>query len=171
MNLKIIAFDLDDTLIDTSSLLIPIAGTPEFEKRIQEPLPLLPGASENLEYLSKKYSLVLVTQGQKKFQQFKIESAQIKKYFSKIYIVDPKVENLNKKDLFRQCLLDFKISGSQALSIGNRRSTDIRLAKMNSYKTCLFQHGEHQDEKPEEPEDYPDFETHSHLNLIEICKL
>ena len=57
MKIQLIVFDLDDTLLDTWRLLIPIARTQAFEDRIKQELPLMPGALENLKALSGKYKL------------------------------------------------------------------------------------------------------------------
>ena len=59
----------------------------------------------------------------------------------------------------------------QFLSIGNRRSTDLREAKRQGGMTCLFRYGEHQNELVECPEDIPDFVTDNHAELIRICGL
>ena len=99
MPIKLIVFDLDDTLLDTTTLLIPIAKTPAFEKRIREPLPLLPGALENLIRLEAKYQLVLLTQGRLDAQQAKIKSTGIESFFNVCYIADPK-NSETKADYF-----------------------------------------------------------------------
>lgn len=163
MKPKIIAFDLDDTLLDTTSLLIPIAKTPAFFERIKQPLPLMPGALENLEYLSKKYTLVIVTMGHVPSQQQKVSSLNIKHFFTNFYFADP-AKRENKKDIFSKL-------GDSFLSIGNRRSMDIREAKLAGGLTCLFKYGEHQNESIEVPEDRPDFEVENHNQLIKVCQL
>ncbi len=170
MNLKLIVFDLDDTLLDTTRLLIPIANTPEFEKRISSSLPLMPSAKENLEYLKKKYTLVLLTQGKPKFQEQKIDSLKIRDFFKKIYIANAEIGE-TKADLFPEILKDFSCSPIEMLSIGNRMSTDIREAKKVGGWTCWFRYGEHQNEKVECAEDKSDFEIGNHQELISTCHL
>ncbi len=170
MNIKLIVFDLDDTLLDTMQILIPIARTPAFEKRIREPLPLLPGALENLHYLQKKYQLVLLTQGRTDAQKQKVQSIGIEAFFSHQYFADPSL-NQSKQQYFAQILKEFRLQPTEMLSIGNRRSTDIREAKKLGAQTCLFNYGEHQSEKPECPEDVPDFEILTHAELISTCHL
>lgn len=165
-----IVFDLDDTLLDTTRLLIPIANTPEFQQRIRSTLPLMDGASENLTVLSQKYQLCLVTMGNPETQRSKIQSLGIEKFFKKIYFANPE-NGQTKSNSFRQLLVDFGISPEEFLSIGNRRSVDIRLAKELGAKTCLFVHGEHQNEKIELPWDKPDHQIHHHHELISGCRL
>jgi putative hydrolase of the HAD superfamily len=170
MAIKLIVFDLDDTLLDTTTLLIPIARTPEFEKRIREPLPLMPGALENLQMLKTKYKLVLLTQGRTDAQEAKVASCGIKEHFTAYFIADPK-KSETKYDFFLKIKRQFQLQDGEFLSIGNRRSTDIREAKRAGGLTCLFKYGEHQNELPEVPQDHPDFETISHKDLIQICRL
>jgi putative hydrolase of the HAD superfamily len=167
--IKVVVIDLDDTLLDTTNLLIPIAKTPAFYKRIQEPLPLMPGALENLKYLQ-KYELVLLTMGHPESQKTKVRSLGIEKYFKNLYFADPQ-KNETKLIKFQQIVKDFSLLPNEFISIGNRRSTDIRDAKKVGGQTCLFNYGEHRDELPQMPEDYPDFEVQDHSNLIQTCRL
>ncbi|PIS11627.1 MAG: hypothetical protein COT73_03020 [Bdellovibrio sp. CG10_big_fil_rev_8_21_14_0_10_47_8] len=170
MKVQLIIFDMDDTLLDTTSLLIPIARTPAFEDRIRQPLPLMFGAKENLEALSKKYQLALLTQGRPEAQKQKVASLGIGPYFKKMYFADPSRAE-SKSLFFSQALRDFSLPAGQILSIGNRRSTDIREAKKLGMQTCLFLYGEHLNDPIEVPEDRPDFEVRSHQELIKICQL
>ena len=86
---KVVFFDLDDTLLDTSKILIPIFGTPAFEARIKEALPLMPGARETLDQLAAKYLLFLITQGETRIQQQKIQSLGIESFDSRPAELDP----------------------------------------------------------------------------------
>lgn len=170
MNIKVIVFDLDDTLLDTSKLLIPVAGTPDFFARIQQPLPTMEGAEENLKRLASKYDLALITQGNVKVQRQKLMSLALEHFFKKSYFVDSGAQE-NKQIYFQKILQDFQILPAQMLSVGNRRSTDIRGAKSLGAKTCLLRYGEHQNEAPEVAEDVPDYEIRNHQELIAVCKL
>lgn len=170
MKIKIIVFDLDDTLLDTTNILIPIARTPEFEKRIREPLPLLEGALENLEYLKNKYTLALLTQGRIDAQMQKVQSLGIGHYFQEQFFADP-LQHHTKGAFFSQIIETFQVKPNEVLSIGNRRATDIREAKKVGAQTCLFMYGEHLQEPAEVPEDIPDFQVQSHAELIDVCQL
>lgn len=170
MKIKLIVFDLDDTLLDTTELLIPIARTPAFEKRIREPLPLMPGALENLEYLKNNYILTLLTQGRIEAQMQKVKSLGIGHYFQDQFFADPS-QNQHKGQFFAHIIQTFQMLPDQVLSIGNRRTTDIREAKKVGAKTCLFKYGEHLNEEPVVPEDIPDFEVRNHQELIQVCQL
>jgi FMN phosphatase YigB (HAD superfamily) len=168
--IKAIIWDLDDTLLDTTRLLIPIARTPQFEARIREPLPLFEGAAENLRVLSEKYLCFLLTYGRVEAQKQKVESLGIRPFFREFYFADPAKQE-QKSDYFDLIPRQWGLSPSQVLSIGNRRSTDIGDAKVKGLQTCLFLYGEHQDEPILRPEDRPDFEVRHHQELILKCRL
>ncbi len=170
MKIKLIVFDLDDTLLDTTRLLIPIARTQAFEDRIVQPLPLMTGAKENLDYLFAKYDLVLLTQGRPDAQKKKIKSLGIGDFFKRIYIADPSA-NETKALCFQKILDDSGLPAENCMSIGNRRYTDIREAKKLGMKTCLFHYGEHADENVSQNEDVPDFTVIHHKELIPKCQL
>lgn len=168
--IEVIVFDLDDTLLDTSALLIPIAGTPAFESRIRQKLPPIPGAVENLEKLRQKHRLFLVTQGRVEFQRQKIESLGIARYFEECFVFEPGPGH-SKGTYFAQILSRTGAPASHHLSVGNRRATDLREAKKLGYQTCFFAHGEHVHDPVEVPEDLPDFEIRRHEELIPVCRL
>jgi len=170
VKIKVIAFDLDDTLLDTSRLLLPIAGRPEFFERIGKPLPLMAGALEILKSLTERYTLALVTQGATPVQKQKIASLGISGYFKKIYYVDVSA-NETKKTPFANILNEFQIHASELLSVGNRRSTDIRWAKFLGAKTCLFNYGEHRHETASNEDEIPDFQIESLTELVQVCHL
>ena len=154
--IKHLIFDLDDTLLDTTGLLIPLKDTPNFLSRISEPLPLMPGAWENLQYLKSKYRLYLLTQGQKELQKIKIKSLGIESLFHSIDIMDPHL-NQTKRQYFESFTERFGALAQEVMSIGNRRSTDIGPAKEMGFVTCWFAYGEHQDEEIKNPNEKTNF--------------
>ena len=168
--IKALIWDLDDTLLDTTRLLIPIARTPAFEKRIREPLPLMPGAAENLKILSQKYLCFLLTFGRVEAQRQKVESLRIQNFFRTCYFVDPQ-KNEMKGQYFKRIPIDWNLKPEEVLSIGNRRSTDIGEAKDQGLQTCHVLYGEHQDEPISRPADKADFEVRDHRELIALCHL
>jgi FMN phosphatase YigB (HAD superfamily) len=164
-----IVFDLDDTLLDTTGLLIPIAKTPAFEQRIQQSLPLMPGALENLNSLQKmQIQLFLLTQGREHFQKMKIQSLALEGYFLKVCIVDGVQQT--KRHGFEVLIQQHKLIPQRTLSIGNRRSTDLRFAKQLGMFTCLFHYGEHKDEEVFCPEDQEDLRIEDHFQLLPALK-
>lgn len=167
---KHLIFDLDDTLLDTTKLLIPIKDSPEFLNRIKSPLPLMPGARENLEYLFSKYTLHLLTQGRPQLQKQKIQSLEIEAFFSSITIVDPN-QHENKPEYFRTFCALHPTQPSLVMSIGNRKLTDLGPAKEVGFKTCWFAYGEHIDEESTSPFEKPDFIISNHFEMIKTCQL
>lgn len=170
MKIKVIAFDLDDTLLDTTSLLLPIAGLPSFFERIAQPLPWMTGAEDLVRRLKKKYRLALVTQGDPKVQQQKVKSIGLQDHFEKIYYVNSAAGEI-KKNSFQSILTDFRVSPDELLSIGNRRSTDIKWAKILGAHTCLFNYGEHRHEEASSEDEIPEFEIDRLEDLEHKCRL
>jgi putative hydrolase of the HAD superfamily len=167
---KHLIFDLDDTLLDTTQLLLPIKDTPEFFKRIAEPLPLMPGALENLKYLKNRYKLHLLTQGNPQLQEIKIRSLNISSFFDSIWIADPK-KNQGKKEYFASFCEAHSALAKEVMSIGNRKSTDIGPAKEMGFYTCWFAYGEHSSEEISNPNEKPDFIILNHFEMIKTCRL
>ncbi|MFS4459412.1 HAD hydrolase-like protein [Bdellovibrio sp. HCB2-146] len=223
---RTLAFDLDDTLLDTSSLLVPLAArrsceamlaaglrcsleecmkmreelAPSFSHteiftkivdrygtntkgraihdaldRFYNPevpptLPLLEGALENLETLSKMYTMYLVTAGSQEAQVKKVQALGIQKYFKGVYILNGFIGE-KKETAFREILKIENHNPEALLSIGNRLSSEIRDGKRCGARTCYFAFGEHVGEKEEYPEDHPDFTITQHKDLIAACGL
>lgn len=168
--IKALIWDLDDTLLDTTTLLLPIARTPAFEKRIREPLPLLDGVMPTLQSLSQRYVFFLLTYGRPEAQNQKLDSMGIRSFFRACYFADPAKQE-TKGQYFERIPPEWGMHPSEVMSIGNRRSTDIGEAKDKGLQTCLFLYGEHQDEPIRREQENPDFEVRHHKELIQICRL
>lgn len=168
--IQLIVFDLDDTLLDTTSELLPIANTSAFLERLRRPLPLIPGAIQNLEYLVDRYQLALLTQGDPQIQKSKIKSLSISSFFKATYIAN-KSSGETKAQYFQKLPQEFNLQPQNILSIGNRLSTDLIPAKQLGFRTCHFHYGEHLDEVTKYPPQLIDFRVHSHQELISVCSL
>lgn len=167
---KHLIFDLDDTLLDTSKLLIPIKDTPDFFSRISQPLPLMPGAYENLVQLKPKYHLHLLTQGRPHLQKIKIQNLAIAHFFESITIMDPS-KSQTKADFFKAFQISCNCPPNQVMSIGNRKSTDLGPAKAVGFQTCWFAYGEHILEPETTWEEKPDFIIFNHFEMLKTCRL
>lgn len=226
MSIKAIAFDLDDTLLDTSGLLVPAAsrhafqllqkagltlsleecekfrldlirttshkdvfkklaaeyGTEEtmkavalankafYEPVLPEHLPLLPGAKENLEILSKKYHLYIVTAGYQEAQLNKVKSLGIAQYFKNVFVVNS-LEKERKLAPFKKILELENIQPRELLCIGNSLSSEIHDARELGATSCYFQFGEDRGAVPTEPERRPHYHIYNHAELIPTCSL
>jgi putative hydrolase of the HAD superfamily len=168
--IKWIVWDLDDTLLDTTGLLLPIAKTPQYFERIRQKLPLIEGAAENLYYLAKKYHMALLTQGNTEVQKTKMKSMGIEQFFQELFFADLE-KSENKGTYFAKLVSQENLNNGEFLSIGNRQSTDIREAKQAGGKTCLYLYGEHLHESLDKNNEPPDFKISHHRELIPTCNL
>ncbi|SEK42707.1 putative hydrolase of the HAD superfamily [Aquimarina amphilecti] len=90
------------------------------KQMLQEPVELLDGIEETLQYLSKKYRLVMATKGDLLDQERKLIKSGLEKYFHHIEIVSNKTEKQYKK------LVDhLDIDESEFLMVGNSLKSDI----------------------------------------------
>jgi putative hydrolase of the HAD superfamily len=226
MAIRAMAFDLDDTLLDTTNLLVPAAAneafsiliraglslSPEeceksriqlikslshkdvFEKLAREhgsaetlaalavanqtfyhpnlpdSLPLLEGALENIQNLSTKYSLYVVTAGLKDAQERKIAALGIAPYFKDYFIVN----SLNKErkiHAFRRILEIEGLEPSQLFCIGNSLGSEIRDAQELGAVSCFFDFGEDRGNTKKLETIKPTYHIHHHRDLIPVCKL
>jgi FMN phosphatase YigB (HAD superfamily) len=170
LNYDLIVFDLDDTLLDTSKELLPIANTPEYRDRINSPLPMLPGAQENLIYLSQHYRLFLLTQGDPEIQQLKIKNLGISSYFNSIFIAN-KLKGESKDQYFAEFVSKGLWRPHRCLSIGNRIKTDLLPAQEVGFKTCHFFYGEYLDELDSSMAPSINFIVYDHKDLLRTCSL
>jgi FMN phosphatase YigB (HAD superfamily) len=175
VKLKAIVFDLDDTLLDTTNLLLPIAESEAFLQRINRPLPLMPGALANLVELQRKPEkpvLFLVTWGRTQLQQKKINSLGVSPFFDACFILGSS-DWPDKATGFKVRVipeLEKIASPLQTLSIGNRITTDLRPAKEWGALTCHFAYGEHQNENLDSPFDKADFTVSNHFELARLLR-
>ena len=227
MPIRCIVYDLDDTLLDTSRLIVPRAAKrscqflidaglslsleqcqelraqmakkyshkeifaklaaeyglssthPAVEQAIQafynpevpSSLPVFDGALEVLQKLQDKgYSLYLVTSGDPKTQNKKIDVMGVRSWFKQVFIPNSLLHE-RKENAFRQILALENIQSTELLSFGNRLSSEIRDAKRAGCTTCYFAYGEHLGEQPQFAEDHPDFTISRHEELISQCGL
>jgi len=90
------------------------------KQMLQEPVELIGGIEETLQYLSKKYRLVMATKGDLLDQERKLIKSGLEKYFHHIEIVSDKTEKQYKK------LVDhLDIKASEFLMVGNSLKSDI----------------------------------------------
>jgi len=89
------------------------------DKLLSHPIELMPNIEMVLERLS-KFSCILVTKGNRKIQQSKIDRSGLNRYFDKIYIVD--VKNQDTWERITSSICD---DYSKCLAIGNSYIDDI----------------------------------------------
>jgi len=226
MKIHSIAFDLDDTLLDTSGILAPKACAEAFQILIQaglrktaaeceairiemikkvshkdvfkylvenygkeetkqvldrateafyhpqipHQLPLLEGALDNIKFLSKKYSLYVVTAGLLDAQQAKVTALGIRDYFKEIIVVNS-LKNERKYHAFQRIIDQEYIPCEELLCIGNSLSSEIKDARLLGSWACYFEFGEDRGSFPIEENLKPHFHIKTHRELISACKL
>ena len=117
----------------------PAEFTHYYESRLGIGHWFIDGAEELLEALYGKYSLFLASNGAKKVQDSRLDSAGIKKYFDNIFISEQIGSNKPDKGFFDKCFSE--ISGfekSQAVIIGDSLTSDIKGGKNAGIKTIWF---------------------------------
>lgn len=99
---------------------------------------LMPGAVETLDYLSKHYSLTVVTNGFEEIQNIKLTSGKLNHYFDHIITSQKAGHRKPAKEIFDYAL---KMNGADcmdAIMIGDNLVTDIGGAKNASIDAVLF---------------------------------
>ncbi len=94
---------------------------------------------ETLEYLSKKYKLIIVSNAEEKFLNIKIKAEELDKYFTKIYSASSDFGISKKnKTMFKKILEDLKISEKEIIHIGDNRQLDYNMPKELGIRTFLI---------------------------------
>jgi putative hydrolase of the HAD superfamily len=88
-----------------------------------QPLQLLEGVRETLDYLSPRHDLFLLTKGDSEEQKLKVERSGIEEYFKQVVIVP-------EKDVitYQRVVKDLQIDPQRAWMIGNSPRSDINPA-------------------------------------------
>ncbi len=93
------------------------------ERILQQPLQLLAGVKETLDYLFPRHDLVLLTKGAFEEQKLKVERSGIEHYFSRVTIVD-------EKDVatYQKLVEELQVEPTRTWMIGNSPRSDINPA-------------------------------------------
>ena len=125
---KILVFDLDDTLFDSTNQPVEKDGAWNL-RFFSEFLPVL----SNTEHIC-----ILVTKGDEEFQNKKINNLQIRDFFKEIHIT---VTDEEKHTVFE--MLCKKYQGRKMIAIGNRLDCEIRYGKKQGMKTIYIKFGKY----------------------------
>jgi YjjG family noncanonical pyrimidine nucleotidase len=99
---------------------------------------LMPGAVETLDYLSKNYSLTVVTNGFEEIQNIKLTSGGLHQYFDHIITSQKAGHRKPAKEIFDYALRVNGADNSETIMIGDNPITDIGGAKNASIDAVLF---------------------------------
>lgn len=82
-----------------------------------------PGVKETLEYLKKRYNLILLTKGEEKEQLNKVKRSGLSSYFKASIVLNDKTEK-HYKDL----IVNLKLNPERTVMVGNSPKSDINPA-------------------------------------------
>ncbi|MFT4261124.1 MAG: HAD family hydrolase [Candidatus Woesearchaeota archaeon] len=91
-----------------------------------------------LDYLSKKYELIVITNASYEFMKFKLSLEDLESYFKKTFSA-PKISKSSKKDLFmyKTILDELNISSKEIVHIGDSAYFDKQIPEQIGIK-CYF---------------------------------
>lgn len=131
---------------------------PKFEKYFRAELynSAIPEAEAflMLDYLSKKYTLCVASNGPFLQQLHRIEIAEMKKYFDYFFISEKVGASKPSKEFFEYAFReindgsDIPVSPCETIIIGDSLTSDIAGGRQFGMKTCYYTRGKECDEKP-----------------------
>lgn len=139
-NQKVIIFDLDDTLFDSTNQPKDTGG--------EWPIQVFDGFHTILALEDCRH--ILVTRGTDSLQNRKIDILGIRNYFSDIYIVD---SDNQKHETFME--IQGVFPDSEIVVIGNRIDCEIRYGNLLGLKTILVKHGKYEVLVPKDDYELP----------------
>ena len=80
----------------------------------------------------------LVTTGFTKLQNSKIDRLNIRDDFEKIYIIDPSLTSLSKRDVFKKILVKYKFKIDEVLVVGDDLNSEIKAAQSLGIDSVLY---------------------------------
>ncbi len=86
----------------------------------------------------------LVTMGFTKLQHSKIKQLGIDKDFDAIFVVDPELSVLTKKDIFQKILSDYRYIPDDVLVLGDDPQSEINAAKELGIETVIYNYSREQ---------------------------
>jgi FMN phosphatase YigB (HAD superfamily) len=140
------------------------------QPNLPETMTLTDATLQLLSRLKENYTIYLVTQGVPESQRQKIDQLKITSYFKQIFVVNAPAGD-SKTEAFEKILAIENCKPEKVLSIGNRLSQEIFMAKKLMMKTCHIAIGEHKNEKPENKFEIADWTIHSLDELEGKCQL
>lgn len=97
----------------------------------------LPGAEEALERLSQKYRLFLVSNGTASIQAGRLDSANIRRYFEKIFISEDLGADKPAREFFDRCFAQIpELDRTATLIVGDSLTSDIQGGNNAGIATC-----------------------------------
>ena len=130
----------------------------------------MPGAEEAVEALSKKYRLFLASNGTASVQKGRMTSANLYRFFEKVFVSQEIGHNKPSKAYFDACFAQIPgFDRSKAMIVGDSLTSDIRGGNNAGIKTCWV----NPNHAPGNPEIHVDYEIealHQLEDLLEQMK-
>ena len=104
---------------------LELTGWEDMLARVKQHIKLYNDTLETLEYLSKKYTLVLVTSNDRKFLDMKLEGADLKRLFKHTFTAPETKQSKKNKITFQAALETLNIDPDQIVHIGNELDSDV----------------------------------------------
>ena len=135
-----------------------LAVTQDYEKNLAIGHYFLPGAEKAVERLSKKYRLFLASNGTASVQKGRMTSANLYRFFEKVFVSEEIGHNKPEKAYFDACFAEIPdFDPEKAMIVGDSLTSDIRGGINAGIATCwVNRHG-----APRDPEIPADFEIES----------
>ena len=97
----------------------------------------LPGAEEAVEYLSKRYRLFLASNGTAVVQKGRMTSANLYRFFEKVFVSQEIGHNKPSKEYFERCFAQIEgFDKNKAIIVGDSLSSDILGGNNAGIATC-----------------------------------
>lgn len=133
----------------------PAAVQATYEKNLAIGHYFLPGAEEAVEALSKKYRLFLASNGTAKVQAGRLTSANLYRFFEKVFVSQEIGHNKPSIHYFNACFAQIPgFDKSKAMMVGDSLTSDIRGGSNAGILTCWV----NPSHKPRDPEIHADYE-------------
>ena len=149
-----------------------IAADPEavqacYEKNLSIGHYFLPGAEEAVETLSKKYRLFLASNGTAVVQKGRMTSANLYRFFEKVYVSQEIGHNKPSKTYFDACFAQIPdFDREKAMIVGDSLSSDIKGGNNAGIKTCWVNPGH----LPRNPQIRVDYEIEALSQLPQLLE-
>ena len=125
-----------------------------YEKNLSIGHYFLPGAEEAVDALSKKYRLFLASNGTASVQQGRMTSANLYRFFEKVFVSQELGANKPAKEFFERATAQIPgYDPAKAIMVGDSLTSDILGGINAGMKTCWV-NPNHVPENPEIPADY-----------------
>ena len=127
----------------------------------------LPGAEEAVARLSKKYRLFLASNGTASVQKGRMTSANLYRFFEKVFVSQEIGHNKPSKDYFDACFAQIPgFDPAKAMIVGDSLTSDILGGKRAGIQTCWVNPNHH----PGREDIRPDYEIEGLYQLEDILK-